>query len=128
MKSFVQDGKVQKKLCFCGLDDDSSRYFIPTGVYFVKICAAPWMVGLSRSQQKKYFYNTQTKQSVFETTKNCIASYGEAVRSQLVWKWDETTQMHPEQISSTPVGHQRTYQIDLRRLHPRENRPTGKTD
>ena len=105
MKSSNRDGHNQKRLCYCGFGgDDTGRYLVPTERSLSCEDRCSSMNGHGRVEPKsseKYYFNTKTQKSVFETTKQCIASCEEASRSQPKWNWDKSTQMHQEHTSST---------------------------
>ncbi|CAH1792799.1 unnamed protein product [Owenia fusiformis] len=92
-------GGVTPKLCY--ISGEADRCFLPTGIYFFKTVKEPWMMAYSRSSNKKYFYNSTTRESVFETPQDGIASYSDCQNKLLFWPWGEGVKVHPGQQSTT---------------------------
>ncbi|XP_065649682.1 cap-specific mRNA (nucleoside-2'-O-)-methyltransferase 1 [Hydra vulgaris] len=67
----------------------SEKYFVPTGLYLVERLQEPWHLQKTRSSNKFYFYNAETKESVFEGTKDSIANVKYCISRRMLWKWDE---------------------------------------
>ena len=75
--------------------DGIARYFQPTGIMFYKTVKEPYMMALSRSQNKKYWFNTMTRGSFFEMPKDSVAGSGDCHGRRLTWLWDSNTGIHP---------------------------------
>ena len=57
------------------------------GLYFIPYIAKPWTMSYSRTARKKYFYNTETKKSLFDSNQGFApANYSIAHRKLLVDK------------------------------------------
>lgn len=94
-------GSSQPKLCYClqqGVCDDQPRYLIPTGVYFIKTVKDPWMMGQSKKTGMKYFYHTLTREAVHRVPVDSIASFQSSQKSRLLWSWDSSVKLLPEQM------------------------------
>jgi len=74
--------------------DSLPRFFQPTGMMFFRTVRDPFMMALSKSQQRKYWFNTVTKQSVFELPQESVARFGDSYRSRLVWIWEGGAGVH----------------------------------
>ena len=61
---------------------NSASYFCPTGVLLQKIVREPFMMAKSKSQNRKYWYNFQTRQSVFECPKEALIDFQSAFTSR----------------------------------------------
>jgi len=68
---------------------DDGRYFVPTGVYFVKRLKEPWHLQYSRSSKRLYFYNSQTNESVFEGKKTSVADVRYCTEKLLWWNMEQ---------------------------------------
>ena len=75
--------------------DGHNRFFQPTGIMFLKTVKDPFMMAVSRSQQRKYWFNTATKESVFELPQESVASFGDVHKSRLLWAWEGEVGVHP---------------------------------
>ncbi|XP_028408922.1 cap-specific mRNA (nucleoside-2'-O-)-methyltransferase 1-like [Dendronephthya gigantea] len=73
-------------LCFV-TDDD--RAIIPTGIAFIKHLNDPWSTAFSKSQQKTYFYNSETRSSQFDIPLQAIATFGMCAQNRYFWNWGE---------------------------------------
>ena len=69
--------------------DGLARYFQPAGLLFYKTVREPFMMALSKSANKKYFFNTLTKQSAYELPPDSAASFGDCHRTRAAWYWGE---------------------------------------
>ena len=76
--------------------DGLSRYFQPTGIMFYRTVREPYMMALSKSAQRKYWFNTVTKQSVFELPLDSVARFDEAHRHRVVWHWEGGGGVHSD--------------------------------
>eukprot|EP00090_Calanus_glacialis_P017517 TRINITY_DN27259_c0_g1_i1.p1 TRINITY_DN27259_c0_g1~~TRINITY_DN27259_c0_g1_i1.p1 ORF type:complete len:923 (-),score=365.91 TRINITY_DN27259_c0_g1_i1:140-2908(-) len=76
--------------------DGLARYFQPTGVMFYRTVREPYMMALSKSAQRKYWFNTVTKQSVFELPLDSVARFVEAHRCRVVWYWEGGAGVHSD--------------------------------
>ena len=75
--------------------DGHQRFFQPTGIMFLKTVKDPFMMAVSRSQQRKYWFNTVTKESVFELPQESVARFADVHRSRLLWGWEGGVGVHP---------------------------------
>merc|ERR1712142_240435 len=53
----------------------ASKYFCPTGILLQRVVREPFMIAFSKSQQKKYWFNTLNSQSVFECPKAALIDF-----------------------------------------------------
>ncbi|XP_002738079.1 cap-specific mRNA (nucleoside-2'-O-)-methyltransferase 1-like [Saccoglossus kowalevskii] len=90
----VVKGSREPRLCYT---TKNGRYILPTGVYFVKTTKDPWMMQLSRTHKRKYFYDTQTRQSVFETPSSSIAGFKDCRTNRYHWIWESGVKVHEDQ-------------------------------
>ena len=78
---------MEKRITFSS-EVSSEKYFVATGVYIVERVRQPWHLQYSRSSQKLYFYNVETKEAVFEGTKDSIADVIYCISKRMFWKWE----------------------------------------
>ncbi|XP_070579029.1 cap-specific mRNA (nucleoside-2'-O-)-methyltransferase 1-like [Ptychodera flava] len=97
MKIVKGSGKMPR-LCYAGKEN---RHLIPSGVYFIKTTQDPWIIALSRSQNRKYFYNTITHESLFEIPKSSIGTFKFCQQNRYHWIWEEGVKVHEGQSTST---------------------------
>ena len=50
-------------------------YFCPSGILCQRIVKEPWMIAKSRSAQRKYWYNIDNHQSVFECPHEALINF-----------------------------------------------------
>ena len=53
-------------------------YFCPTGILCQRIVKEPWMIAKSRSTQRKYWFNIENQQSVFECPQEALINFQSA--------------------------------------------------
>ena len=53
----------------------SMRYFMPTGLLMFPIVKDPYMMALSKSAGRKYWFNVRTRQSVFECPPDAMVDF-----------------------------------------------------
>ena len=68
-------------------NDGQVRYYVPTGLMFYRTVREPYMMALSRSQGKKYWFNTVTQQSVFDMPADSVAQYDYCHSRRRLWHW-----------------------------------------
>ena len=83
--------------------DGLPRYFQPSGVMLIKTVREPFMMAVSKSQQRKYWYNAVTRESKFEMPCESVARFSDSVASRLVWYWDQGGGVHPH-LPPPPKG------------------------
>lgn len=76
-----------------GDSDRESYYTIPTALLLVKSTKEPWMMAFSKSQNKKYWFNTLTRHSTFECQQEFIAPFSSSYSGSLIWWWDNSVQV-----------------------------------
>ncbi|XP_067947035.1 cap-specific mRNA (nucleoside-2'-O-)-methyltransferase 1-like [Watersipora subatra] len=78
----------EPKLCYTGdFHNHSSCCHVFAGLYFMPSICKPWTMSYSRSARRKYFYNTETKKSLFDCNEGfATAQYSLANRKLLVDK------------------------------------------
>lgn len=69
--------------------DGLPRYFQPSGVMLLKTVRDPFMMAVSRSQQRKYWFNVITRESKFEMPVESVAHFPDSLASRLVWQWEQ---------------------------------------
>ena len=83
--------------------DGQPRFFQPTGLMFFRTVREPYMMALSRSQQRKYWFNTATNQSVFELPEDSVARFSDTFQTKAVWGWEGGAGVHPA-LAPAPGG------------------------
>ena len=79
-------GRNQPALCFIA---EESRAIIPNGITFLKHLNDPWSTAFSKSQQKTYFYNSETRASQFDIPLQAIATFGMCAQNHYFWDWSK---------------------------------------
>ena len=87
-----QVGKVGKKNCF-----SLPRYFVPTGVLLFRLVRPPFMMAMSRSAGRKYWFNTVTRESLFECPPRAAPDFAASFASRLHWAWAPGVRVAPQQ-------------------------------
>ncbi|KAF2352472.1 G-patch domain [Trinorchestia longiramus] len=83
----VKNSGAQRVLC-CKPEGGFDSYHIPvTGLILLLSVKRPWMMAFSRTQGRKYFFNTMTKESAFETTSDKTADFISTMQGALFWQW-----------------------------------------
>ncbi|KAK3860428.1 hypothetical protein Pcinc_033526 [Petrolisthes cinctipes] len=72
-----------------GDSEKDTHYIIPTGLLFLKITQDPWMMAFSRSQNRKYWFNTRTRKSTFDCIAEVIAPFRFSYCGGMVWWWEK---------------------------------------
>ena len=62
----------------------NTSYFCPSGILCQRIVKEPWMMAKSRSTQRKYWYNTVNRQSVFECPQEALIDFQSAFSKRFV--------------------------------------------
>ncbi|KAK8396816.1 hypothetical protein O3P69_005052 [Scylla paramamosain] len=73
--------------------DREAHYTVPTGILFLKATKDPWMMAFSRSQNRKYWYHTITRESTFEYHPDVVAPFSSSYSGGAVWWWDAGVQV-----------------------------------
>ncbi|XP_071961827.1 cap-specific mRNA (nucleoside-2'-O-)-methyltransferase 1-like [Antedon mediterranea] len=90
----VVKGSRIPRLCF---RSDENIHFLPLGLHFIKITNEPWSMNFSRSQQRKYFFNSTNRESLFECPPDSVASFRDCSKTRLLWKWEDGVVLHNAQ-------------------------------
>ncbi|XP_033633452.1 cap-specific mRNA (nucleoside-2'-O-)-methyltransferase 1-like [Asterias rubens] len=107
----------QQRLCF---RNNADRHFIPAGVYLIKTINEPWTMHWSRTNQRKYFYNANTRESRFDCPPVSISSFRACHLNRLMWVWEEGVQIHESQ---TVYDQEKLSKDDLLDLVNRQRKP-----
>lgn len=91
----VKGRGLEPRLC-CQWEE-SSNYFVPTSLCFIKITKEPWTIAFSKSAKKKYFFNTATNSSTFSCPPDFAATYEMCVAGRHYWSWREGVKVHDSQ-------------------------------
>lgn len=90
-------GSSVPRLCYMPPDRRDERCFLPSGVCILKTVKEPWTIALSRSANRKYFYNLKTKTSTFEAPPDSVASVRDCKLSSYRWDFEVGVKIHPDQ-------------------------------
>lgn len=71
----------------CYVDQEGETYVQPKGIILFKTLKDPWHLHHIKSSRRFYFYNKDTRQSVFETPQGSVASYSDFLKSRMLWLW-----------------------------------------
>ena len=72
-------------------DTTKSYYIIPRSIMFFKIIQEPWACHVSNSNNRIYFYNKYTKNSLYELPSSASLNCAETIRNRIVWNLDKTS-------------------------------------
>ncbi|XP_066961198.1 cap-specific mRNA (nucleoside-2'-O-)-methyltransferase 1 [Macrobrachium rosenbergii] len=92
----LMKGGALPRRVYTEVEGDSDRetfYTVPTALMLLKATNEPWMMAFSKGQNRKYWYNTLTRESTFECKKDVIAPFRTSYNSGLVWWWDNGVQV-----------------------------------
>lgn len=126
MKMIKGSGQI-RKLCYCCHEDEEhSRYILPAGLLLIRIVNEPWMMAMSRSQNRKYYYHTVTHNSLFETPKESISSYIQCKKSRIFWQWNDSVKLIDDQQSDKHAAVTETVSKDhlIHFVHEKLGRPS----
>lgn len=87
----VKGHSRQSRLCYCR---EKNRYFLPTGVHFIKTVKDPWMMCRSKSSNWKYWFNKTTKKSTYHYPPESSAMTRDCRLNSLHWTWEEGIKVH----------------------------------
>lgn len=91
----MKGGAVPKRV-YTEVEADSDRetfYTVPTALMLLKTTNEPWMMAYSKSQKRKYWFNTHTRESTFDCRKDVIAPFKMSYNAGLVWWWEVGVQV-----------------------------------
>ena len=57
----------------------------------------PYVIAFSKSNRRKYWFNTSKNTSSFECPRDAVVHFERAFSSRITWNWDEGVRTHPEQ-------------------------------
>ena len=92
--------------------DGLPRYFQPSGVMLLKTVREPFMMAVSKSQQRKYWYNALTRESKFEMPVESVAQFPDSHGSRLVWQWEQGGGVTPH-LPPPPQGSLSRREVDM---------------
>lgn len=52
------------------IENPSEYYVYPTGIYFFRFVCSPWSILVSKSLNKKYCYNSATRESTYDAPRD----------------------------------------------------------
>jgi len=78
--------------------DDQARYYVPSGLLFYRTVTEPYMMAMSRSQGRKYWFNTMTGQAVFDMPQDSVASFDYCHKRRIIWDWDSPGPVTRQQL------------------------------
>ena len=90
-------GSSTPRLCYFPPDRPDGRCFLPSGVCILKTVKEPWTIALSKSANRKYFYNLKTGMSTFEAPPDSVASARECKLSSYRWDFEIGVKIHDSQ-------------------------------
>ncbi|ODM96422.1 Cap-specific mRNA (nucleoside-2'-O-)-methyltransferase 1 [Orchesella cincta] len=67
----------------------SSPVIKPAGILFLKITKDPWTMALSRSANRKYYFNLATGVSSFNVPPEAISGFEYTMEHRLSWTWNK---------------------------------------
>ncbi|XP_047739805.1 cap-specific mRNA (nucleoside-2'-O-)-methyltransferase 1 [Hyalella azteca] len=77
-----------QRVMYCESDNELEPYHVPvTGLIMLITVKAPWMMAVSRSSSKKYFYNIRTKVSEYEVSDEKVADFACTMSGSMLWRW-----------------------------------------
>ncbi|XP_046632106.1 cap-specific mRNA (nucleoside-2'-O-)-methyltransferase 1-like isoform X1 [Daphnia pulicaria] len=82
----LKNSGCQERLVFC-LEDDDQRAFLPSGLMLYKATKSPWMLALSKSSGRKYWFHVMSRTSVYDCPQDSVANYFDCHKSRIAWWW-----------------------------------------
>ncbi|KAI8784467.1 cap-specific mRNA (nucleoside-2-O-)-methyltransferase 1 [Biomphalaria glabrata] len=92
-------GVSNPRLCY---RTDSGSYFHPTGLDIIRTVKEPWTKCISKSTGNFYWFNTKTRQSVYECPAEARATASDCKKTLLHWRWEPGVKVHPDQDQENP--------------------------
>lgn len=90
-------GSGTPRLCYSPPNRTDERCYLPSGVCIIKTVKEPWTMALSKSQNRKYFYNMKSKASTFEAPPESVASSRDSKLHSYRWNFEMGVKIHPNQ-------------------------------
>uniref|UniRef100_A0A6A7FUP5 Cap-specific mRNA (nucleoside-2'-O-)-methyltransferase 1 n=2 Tax=Hirondellea gigas TaxID=1518452 RepID=A0A6A7FUP5_9CRUS len=87
----VKNSGIHRVMHSRDMDDADGIHIPATGILLISTTKKPWMMAVSKTNKRKYFYNTITKEAMFETKVECIAGFSSSYNSSLLWHWNHGT-------------------------------------
>ena len=86
-------GNQKFRLCY---DIDNERFIDPCGLLIFRTVNDKYICTLSKSSNKCYYFNKQTKQSVFDKPASAVAKFAESYATRIFWRWDIESNLKEE--------------------------------
>ncbi|XP_026887386.2 cap-specific mRNA (nucleoside-2'-O-)-methyltransferase 1 [Electrophorus electricus] len=102
------------RLSYTGRDD---RHFLPSGLHIIKTVSDPWTMAYSKTSNKKFFYNKQTKESTYKMDPTAVAPFNECYHERLFWAWEEGVIVHDSQTRVDPKKLSKDHVLSFIRKH-----------
>uniref|UniRef100_A0A4W4EKN8 Cap-specific mRNA (nucleoside-2'-O-)-methyltransferase 1 n=1 Tax=Electrophorus electricus TaxID=8005 RepID=A0A4W4EKN8_ELEEL len=114
------------RLSYTGRDD---RHFLPSGLHIIKTVSGeggclysaefenPWTMAYSKTSNKKFFYNKQTKESTYKMDPTAVAPFNECYHERLFWAWEEGVIVHDSQTRVDPKKLSKDHVLSFIRKH-----------
>ncbi|XP_032792891.2 cap-specific mRNA (nucleoside-2'-O-)-methyltransferase 1 [Daphnia magna] len=97
----IKNSGCQERLVFC-LEDDEQRAYLPSGLLLYKATKDPWMLALSKSSGRQYWYHVMKRTSMYDCPLDSIANSIDCHSSRIAWWWKNGLQ-GPQQSSFDQV-------------------------
>lgn len=82
----VKNSGCRERVVF-NIEDEDQRAYLPSGLLLYKATKSPWMLGLSKTSGRKYWYHVMERTSVYEFPKDSITSSYECHTTRMLWSW-----------------------------------------
>ncbi|ODN01402.1 Cap-specific mRNA (nucleoside-2'-O-)-methyltransferase 1 [Orchesella cincta] len=85
------NGMGAQLVCPVDHTDETLPFIKPAGILFLKITKDPWTMALSRSANRKYYFNLSTGASDYHVPEESISGFDYTMQHRMVWWWDKET-------------------------------------
>ncbi|XP_035231322.1 cap-specific mRNA (nucleoside-2'-O-)-methyltransferase 1-like [Stegodyphus dumicola] len=89
------------RLCY---DLGDGRHILPTGLLIFKTTQDPWVTAYSKTNRKKYLFNTRENVSFFERQEAANANFQSCFSKRFLWSWEKGVQLIPEQNTDGDIS------------------------
>ncbi|CAL8111218.1 unnamed protein product [Orchesella dallaii] len=83
------NGMGAQLVCPVDHTDETLPFIKPAGILFLKITKDPWTMALSRSANRKYYFNLSTGASDYHVPEESISGFEYTMQHRMVWWWDK---------------------------------------
>ncbi|CAG7719418.1 unnamed protein product, partial [Allacma fusca] len=80
----------------CPIDhtDERSPIIKAAGILFLKLTKDPWVMALSKSSNRKYWFNQNNGESVYTIPTLAVSNFFDTMQNRVMWKWTTDTNLY----------------------------------